>query len=72
MEYLSTNIYQYIVLGLVLYIYIETSYFIVHTCYNLMGRDGPEPMIRPLWVAGPIWLCDKNNYPWFDPIQIMG
>jgi hypothetical protein len=20
-------------------------------------------MIRPLWVAGPIWLCDKNNYP---------
>ena len=31
-------------------------------CYNLMGRDGPEPMIRPLWVAGPIWSCDKNNY----------
>ena len=22
--------------------------------YNLMGRDGPEPMIRPVWVAGPI------------------
>ena len=22
-------------------------------CYNLMGRDGPKPMIRPLWVAGP-------------------
>ena len=35
----------------------------VFRCYNLMGRDGPEPMIRPLWVAGPIWLCDKNNYP---------
>ena len=35
----------------------------VDKCYNLMGRDGPEPMIRPLWVAGPIWLCDKNNYP---------
>jgi hypothetical protein len=31
--------------------------------YNLMGRDGPEPMIRPLWVAGPIWSCDKDNYP---------
>ena len=22
--------------------------------YNLMGWDGPEPMIHPLWVAGPI------------------
>ena len=36
---------------------------ILNVCYNLMGRDGPEPMIRPLWVAGPIWSCDKNNYP---------
>ena len=31
--------------------------------YNLMGRDGPEPMIHPLWVVGPIWSCDKDNYP---------
>jgi hypothetical protein len=36
---------------------------LIKSCYNLMGRDGPEPMIRPLWVAGPIWSCDKNNYP---------
>ncbi len=41
-------------------------------CYNLMGQDGPEPMIHPLWVAGPIWSYDKDNYPWFEVDQIMG
>ena len=45
---------------------------VIKNCYNLMGRDGPEPMICPLWVAGPIWSCDKNNYPWFELNQIMG
>jgi hypothetical protein len=51
----------------------HTAHILIYgICYNLMGRDRPEPMFRPLWVAGPIWSCDKNNYPRFELDQIMG